>query len=88
MIQIGCMRRRTQVDRRRLTIPEEGMSALVWGSDSSCCMTGTITWVPDGVGVPSEIRVYNHLFTVEEPDDGWEEQLNPNSLELKPDGKG
>lgn len=37
-----------------------------------------ISWVPSD-GIPCEVRVYNHLFTVPEPTDQWEEELNPNS---------
>jgi glutaminyl-tRNA synthetase len=37
-----------------------------------------ISWVPTG-SIPCEIRVYNHLFTVPEPSDLWEEELNPDS---------
>ena len=37
-----------------------------------------ISWVPAN-GIPCEVRVYNHLFTVAEPSDLWEEELNPNS---------
>lgn len=37
-----------------------------------------ITWVPSD-GIPCEVRVYNHLFTVAEPTDQWEEELNPES---------
>ena len=34
-----------------------------------------ISWVPCD-GIPCEVRVYNHLFTVAEPSDRWEEELN------------
>lgn len=37
-----------------------------------------ISWVPS-TGIPCEIRVYNHLFTVAEPTDLWEDELNPES---------
>lgn len=37
-----------------------------------------ISWVPSD-GIPCEVRVYNHLFTVAEPSDTWEEELNPKS---------
>lgn len=37
-----------------------------------------ITWVPKD-GIPCEIRVYGHLFTVPEPSDRWEEELNEKS---------
>jgi glutaminyl-tRNA synthetase len=42
-----------------------------------------ISWVPaDGVGC--EIRVYNELFTVAEPSDLWEDELNAESEILYP----
>mmetsp|Transcript_24643 Transcript_24643/g.60491 ORF Transcript_24643/g.60491 Transcript_24643/m.60491 type:complete len:695 (-) Transcript_24643:122-2206(-) len=37
-----------------------------------------ISWVPSD-GIRCEVRVYNHLFTVAEPTDLWEEELNPES---------
>ena len=37
-----------------------------------------ITWVPKN-GIRCEVRVYGHLFTVPEPSDRWEEELNDNS---------
>jgi glutaminyl-tRNA synthetase len=39
---------------------------------------GALTWVPS-TATSCEIRLYNHLFSVPEPDDQWEEQLNPES---------
>ena len=38
-----------------------------------------ISWVPAETAIPCEIRVYNHLFTVPEPTDLWEEEINPDS---------
>jgi len=41
---------------------------------------GSIQWVPASSAVPIEARIYNPLFTVEEPTDaGWEAELNPES---------
>ncbi len=37
-----------------------------------------ITWVPSN-GIRCEVRVYDHLFTVPEPSDRWEEELNDKS---------
>eukprot|EP00978_Attheya_sp_CCMP212_P015557 scaffold40089_cov59-Attheya_sp.AAC.2 len=42
-----------------------------------------ITWVPSN-GISAEIRVYNHLFSVAEPTDRWEEELNPESETVYP----
>jgi glutaminyl-tRNA synthetase len=38
-----------------------------------------ISWVSATLAIPCEIRCYNHLFTVPEPSDLWEEELNPES---------
>lgn len=38
-----------------------------------------ISWVPAETAIPCEVRVYNHLFTVPEPTDLWEEEINPES---------
>lgn len=37
-----------------------------------------ITWVPSD-GIRCEVRVYNNLFSVPEPSERWEEELNPTS---------
>jgi len=42
-----------------------------------------ITWVPQN-SIPCQIRLYDHLFTVPEPTDRWEEELNPNSEVVYP----
>ena len=42
-----------------------------------------ITWVSSD-GIPCEVRVYNNLFTVPEPTDQWEEELNPESEVVYP----
>jgi len=42
-----------------------------------------ITWVPSD-GIKCEVRVYNHLFTVPEPSDLWEDEINPKSEVLYP----
>jgi glutaminyl-tRNA synthetase len=44
---------------------------------------GTIHWVSAEHALPAEIRLYDRLFTVENPDsDSFKEYLNPNSLEV------
>jgi glutaminyl-tRNA synthetase len=41
---------------------------------------GTVQWVAESNALKIEVRLYGHLFTVEEVDDEiWEEQLNPAS---------
>lgn len=37
---------------------------------------GNISWVSAEEAVRAEVRLYNHLFTVDSPDDKWEEQVN------------
>jgi hypothetical protein len=52
-------------------------------------LAGAITWVSAELGVPTEVRLYNHLFTVETPDDdSWESQLSPMSEEIRPQAIG
>jgi len=44
---------------------------------------GTIHWVSARHALPAEVRLYDRLFTVENPDsDSFKEYLNPNSLEV------
>ena len=46
---------------------------------------GTIHWVSAQHGVPAEVRLYDRLFTVPNPDkdgDTWETYLNPDSEQL------
>jgi len=46
----------------------------------------TLHWVSAGHAVPAEVRLYDHMFTKEDPDDvavgqGWRSNLNPRSIE-------
>ena len=42
---------------------------------------GTIHWVSAAHAADAEVRLYDRLFTVEEPaGDGWKDFINPNSL--------
>ncbi len=48
---------------------------------------GTIHWVSATHSLPAEVRLYDHLFTAEKPDDGaagsdYRSNLNPSSLEV------
>lgn len=45
---------------------------------------GTIHWVSAPHAVPVEVRLYDRLFTIENPaaDENWLDYLNPNSLEI------
>ncbi|CAM9224184.1 unnamed protein product [Choristocarpus tenellus] len=40
---------------------------------------GNISWVPGEGCVVAEVRLYDHLFAVDSPDDRWEEQLTKDS---------
>ena len=47
---------------------------------------GTIHWVSGTHSIPAQVRLYDHLFTAEKPDDAFDDSnyrsiLNPNSLE-------
>jgi glutaminyl-tRNA synthetase len=53
---------------------------------------GTIHWVSAPHAVNAEIRIYDHLFRVPDPDDApeggtWLDNINPNSLEVLKDAK-
>jgi glutaminyl-tRNA synthetase len=53
---------------------------------------GTIHWVSADKAIGAEIRVYDHLFKTERPDDAPEgksflDNINPNSLEIIRDAK-
>ena len=52
----------------------------------------TIHWVSAEHAVEDEVRLYDHLFTQEDPDDvpegaNWLDGINPNSLEVLPAAK-
>jgi hypothetical protein len=41
------------------------------------------------LSLDAEIRLYGHLFTVENPgDDTWEKELNPSSMQVKAMARG
>lgn len=48
----------------------------------------TVQWVSVSEAVSVEVRLYNHLFTAEEPSDAtWEQELNPSSEIVMKDAK-
>jgi len=48
----------------------------------------TLHWVAAEHSLPAEVRIYDHLFTTEDPDVGEiEDILNPNSLEILTDAR-
>ena len=60
--------------------------------DHSRKVKGTIHWVSAPLALTAEVRLYDHLFGVENPDDAPEgktflDNLNPNSLEVVTDAK-
>ena len=60
--------------------------------DHSRKVKGTIHWVSAPLAITAEVRLYDHLFGVENPDDAPEgktflDNLNPNSLEIVKDAK-
>jgi glutaminyl-tRNA synthetase len=60
--------------------------------DHSRKVKGTIHWVSAPLALTAEVRLYDHLFKVENPDDApaggtFLDNLNPNSLEIIPDAK-
>ncbi len=55
------------------------------GPNSSRKVKGTSHWISAAHAVPAEVRLYEHLFLHENPDEiegDYKEQLNPNSLEI------
>jgi glutaminyl-tRNA synthetase len=50
---------------------------------------GTIHWVSVKHALSAEVRLYDHLFTVENPgkEEDWHAVLNPGSLEILPEAK-
>lgn len=52
---------------------------------------GTIHWVEASTSLPAEVRLFEELFTIEQPDslkDGdYREFLNPNSLQILPEAR-
>jgi len=55
------------------------------GGDSTRRVKGTLHWVSASHAIPAEVRLYDYLFTVENPDDeedgmDFKSKLNPNSL--------
>jgi glutaminyl-tRNA synthetase len=56
-------------------------------SQSNRKVKATIHWVSAAHALDAEVRLYDHLFATEDPDDGaegsnWLANLNPNSLEI------
>lgn len=53
---------------------------------------GTIHWVSAAHAVEAEVRLYDHLFTVEDPSDvpegqDWRSNINPDSLRVIPNAR-
>jgi glutaminyl-tRNA synthetase len=59
-----------------------------WSKDGRM-VRGTLHWVSVPQAIPAEVRLYDHLFSREDPTDeegeDWQTFLNPKSLEILPD---
>lgn len=63
-------------------------TAISESSDAALKPKSTIHWVPSSTSATAEVRVYNNLFTTEEPsDDHWEAELNQESKVVYPNAK-
>jgi glutaminyl-tRNA synthetase len=56
-------------------------------SDDGRMVRGTLHWVSVPHSIPAEVRLYDHLFSKEDPTDdeqggNWRDALNPHSLEI------
>jgi glutaminyl-tRNA synthetase len=56
-------------------------------SDDGRMVRGTLHWVSVPHSIPAEVRLYDHLFSKEDPTDDeqrgdWRDALNPHSLEI------
>ena len=51
------------------------------GAGKSSKPKGNISWVSAEEAVRAEVRLYSHLFTVDSPDDKWEEQVRTENLQ-------
>lgn len=52
-------------------------------SQSQKKVKATIHWVSSQHAIDAEVRLYDRLFTVEDPSgDNWKDYINPNSLEI------
>jgi len=61
------------------------LGSKMGGPTANRKVKGTIHWVSAEHSVPVEVRLYDRLFTVPEPDAGggdFKKFLNPNSLEV------
>ncbi len=58
------------------------------GSQNQRKVKGTIHWVSAQHAVNAEVRLYDRLFTVEDPGgEEWQKQINPKSVEILTDCK-
>jgi glutaminyl-tRNA synthetase len=69
-----------EVVELRCTYDPESKSG---SSQSGRKVKGTIHWVSAAHALNAEVRLYDRLFTVEEPGgENWKASINPNSLEM------
>ena len=81
---VGLVKDKTtgEVTELRCTYDPETRSG---STQSSRKVKGTIHWVSAQHAVDAEVRLYDRLFSVEDPSgDHWREVINPHSLETLP----
>ena len=81
---VGLVKDKTtgEVTELRCTYDPETRSG---STQSSRKVKGTIHWVSAQQAVDAEVRLYDRLFSVEDPSgDHWREVINPHSLETLP----
>jgi hypothetical protein len=73
-----------------ISLPQEAVGEIVrvlvdaLSADSTEKPKSTVQWVPSHFNVPAVVRLYDHLFMMEDPPDAeWEKALNPSSLLVK-----
>lgn len=79
---------RIEVDEATNTVKEVFAILLKEDEHPEWKAKTTVQWVSVAQAVPVEVRMYNHLFVTEEPNDAtWEQELNPASEIVMKDAK-
>jgi glutaminyl-tRNA synthetase len=79
-VGVGKDQKTGEITELRCTYDPETKSG---SAQSGRKVKGTIHWVSAMHAVDSEVRLYDRLFTVEDPGgDTWKESINPGSLEV------
>lgn len=66
----------------RCTLEEISMEGSTEGVGKPSKPKGNISWVSAEEAVRAEVRLYSHLFTVDSPDDKWEEQVGNEKIHV------